>query len=254
MEVPNFWDNMAKRYPRFDDTSMCQDVNRILDWCRSLGVSFEGKRILDIGAGTGTIAIPLAQQGAFLTAIDVSQSMLEHLKQDAKALSLDSRILIYHSDWETFPLTESYDFVIASMTPAISNEAHIDKMLSAARSLGLYVGWGAYRNNDLVKELLEAHHYQEKPCEAAGCMNTARFIDVLKQKHIAFHYAYFETSWTDAYDFEAAKEYAYDQLRRKSIIPDERSVEAVLKRHIKNKKVQVTTKAEKGMVLWNVTE
>ena len=54
----NFWDNMAKRYPRFNDASMCKDVNHILNWCQNKNVSFDGASILDIGAGTGTMAAP----------------------------------------------------------------------------------------------------------------------------------------------------------------------------------------------------
>jgi len=28
-----FWDNMTKRYPRFNDASISKDIHPILNWC-----------------------------------------------------------------------------------------------------------------------------------------------------------------------------------------------------------------------------
>ena len=55
---------------------------------------------------------------------------------------------------------------------------------------------------------------------------------------------------TDTYSVEDAKEYAYDQLKRKELVPNEEIVERVLKEHMIKEKVHVTTEAEKGIVLW----
>ncbi|MDD5405319.1 MAG: hypothetical protein PHE73_00070 [Sulfurovaceae bacterium] len=54
----NFWDNMATRYPRYDDDSMSKDVNTMLDFAKENGVDFKEANVLDIGCGTGTVAIP----------------------------------------------------------------------------------------------------------------------------------------------------------------------------------------------------
>ena len=45
-------------------------------------------------------------------------------------------------------------------------------------------------------------------------------------------------------------EYAYDQLKRKDITPNEAIVESILATFMKDGKVHVTTEAEKGMILW----
>lgn len=248
----NFWDNMAKRYPRFYDASMRQDVNRIIDWCQAQNVSFAGKSILDIGAGTGTIAIPLAQKGAYVTAIDVSKSMLDALQEDAKQEGIENKICIRRSDWDSFKFDEPYDIVIASMTPAISDDQKINKMLKASKHMGIYVGWGSYRHNKLVDALVDAHHVKKDECSSAGCFRAAQFIEFLNKNRIPYVSQFFETSWTDAYDLEEAKAYAYDQLKRKEIVPDENIVEEVLNRFIEKGKVYVTTEAEKGIVLWKV--
>jgi len=41
----------------------------------------KGKKILDVGAGTGRLSLPLFNEGALVTALDVSAEMLKLLKQ-----------------------------------------------------------------------------------------------------------------------------------------------------------------------------
>ncbi|QIR75738.2 class I SAM-dependent methyltransferase [Sulfurospirillum diekertiae] len=248
----NFWDNMAKRYPRFNDITMSQDVNHILNWCQNKNVSFEGASILDIGAGTGTIAIPLAQKGAQVTAMDISEGMLAALNEDAKEQGLSAKVSTHQSDWDSFPLNQKYDIVIASMTPAISDLQKIEKMLGATKGIGIYVGWGKYRINKLVEALVKAHTKEEEDCASGGCIKANQFIEILKEKNIPFESDFFATSWVDMYTFDEAKEYSYDQLKRKEITPDEEIVESILVSFLKDDKVHVKTEAEKGMVLWNV--
>lgn len=248
----NFWDNMAKRYPRFNDASMSKDVNHILSWCQERNVSFQGASILDIGAGTGTIAIPLAQKGAHVTAMDISEGMLAALNEDAKEQGITEKVRTHQSDWDSFPLTEKYDIVIASMTPAISDLPKIEKMIDATKGLGIYVGWGKYRINKLVEALVKAHVSAEEDCASAGCIKAAQFIDILDEKNIPYESGFFATSWCESYSFEEAKEYAYDQLKRKEITPNEEIVESILVANLEGDKVQVMTEAEKGIILWRV--
>lgn len=248
----NFWDNMAKRYPRFNEPSMSKDVNHIIRWCQARNVSFDDASILDIGAGTGSFAIPLAQKGAQVMAIDLSQGMLDALSEDATTYGVKENITIQQSGWDTFDLQDSYDIVIASMTPAISDLEKVEKMFSASKGIGLYVGWGRFRNNKLVNALVDAHKIVEEDCASAGCIKALQFIEILKEKNIPHEYDFFETSWTDTYTFEDAKEYAYDQLGRKEITPDDAIVESVLLSFLHDDKVHVTTEAEKGMILWKI--
>ncbi|MDD3343895.1 MAG: class I SAM-dependent methyltransferase [Sulfurospirillaceae bacterium] len=248
----NFWDNMAKRYPRFNDASMSKDVNHILSWCQERNVSFEGTTILDIGAGTGTIAIPLAQKGAHVTAMDISEGMLAALNEDAKEQGLSAKVSTHQSDWDSFPLSQQYDIVIASMTPAISDLQKIEKMLGATKGIGIYVGWGKYRINKLVEALVKAHTKEEEDCASGGCIKAAQFIDILDERNITYESSFFATSWCDTYSFEEAREYAYDQLKRKEITPNEEIVESILISNLEGDKVQITTEAEKGIILWRV--
>lgn len=248
----NFWDNMAKRYPRFNDASMSKDVNHILNWCQTKNVSFEGASILDIGAGTGAMAIPLALKGAHVTAMDISEGMLAALNEDAHETGIQKHIHTHQSDWDSFPVNQKFDIVIASMTPAISDLPKIEKMIAATKKLGIYVGWGKYRINKLVEALVEAHTKVEEDCASAGCIKAAQFIDILEEKNIPYESSFFATSWSESYSFDEAKEYAYDQLKRKEIVPNEAIVESILVANLEGDKVQVMTEAEKGIILWKV--
>lgn len=69
-----------------------------------------GKEILDIGAGTGRLAIQLARAGAMVTALDVSSSMLDKLKQKAP-----SKIKLVVGDAENLPFADnSFDLMVAA--------------------------------------------------------------------------------------------------------------------------------------------
>jgi len=58
-----------------------------------------GKRLLDLGCGTGNITIPLAQLGYQITAVDLSAEMLAQAARKSRALGLDI-------DWQQQDMTD----------------------------------------------------------------------------------------------------------------------------------------------------
>ena len=67
-----------------------------------------GSRILDIGAGTGRMSIPLSNLGYQITAVDASKEMLRILKtKDTK-----KQIEIHHSKLQDLALDKKYDTVL----------------------------------------------------------------------------------------------------------------------------------------------
>lgn len=68
-----------------------------------------GKKVLDVGAGTGRLSVPLYKLGADVTALDVSAGMLEVLKK--KNHSIQTVV----GEAESLPFAnEVFDFVVAS--------------------------------------------------------------------------------------------------------------------------------------------
>jgi SAM-dependent methyltransferase len=245
----SFWDNMAKTYPHYDDESMSKDVNRILNWARERGVNFENNSVLDIGCGTGTIAIPLALEGATVTGVDVSEAMISLFSADIESLNLKKSIQTHQSTWGDFNVSKTYDVVIASMTPAISSTEHIDKMIDSTDDKGLYVGWGAYRNNIFLEELCTLHNVIRKT--SGGCVKAKQFIEYLQEKDLDLDYEYFDSSWQDEYSVEKAIEYACEQLEFRQVKPQKELINKILPKFTCNDKVIIETKAQKGVIMFS---
>lgn len=71
-----------------------------------------GKRILDLGCGTGNYAIELARRGAIVTGIDASTDMLGTAKEKARAAGLQIDFLAGKA--EDMPLkTGSFDALVS---------------------------------------------------------------------------------------------------------------------------------------------
>ena len=58
------------------------------------GIGHAGQRILDIGSGTGALAIPFARQGAQVTAVDLSEGQLNEAREKAAKLAVDIRFIV----------------------------------------------------------------------------------------------------------------------------------------------------------------
>ncbi|UCG02164.1 MAG: class I SAM-dependent methyltransferase [Candidatus Heimdallarchaeota archaeon] len=75
----------------------------------------EAETILDIGAGTGRIAIPLAERGVKIVCIEPSPSMRkEFLKKLQNRPELEDRITLVAGDVQTFRLAEIFSVVFLS--------------------------------------------------------------------------------------------------------------------------------------------
>jgi SAM-dependent methyltransferase len=90
------------------------DVNFYRDLAKKrLG---EGGRILELGAGTGRVTIPLARDGHRVTALDQAPTMLARLGSRALAApaAVRDRIEIVRGELCTFELGETFPLVIAA--------------------------------------------------------------------------------------------------------------------------------------------
>lgn len=73
------------------------------------GYLASGKTVCDCGCGTGSLAIPMAEEGATVYASDISQGMVESSKERAIASGVEDKCVFTQSDLES--VEGSYDVV-----------------------------------------------------------------------------------------------------------------------------------------------
>ncbi|ABK83253.1 class I SAM-dependent methyltransferase [Campylobacter fetus] len=253
MSNANAWDDMSNSYPRYNDSAMKKDVNFVLNWCEEIGVRFEGKSIIDIGCGTGTVAIPLASKGAKVCGIDLSPGMLEVLENDAKTLGIDSLITTFISDWDSYEIKDKFDIVLTSLTPALHSDENVIKAFSAAKDIGIYVGWGDYKKSKFLDILIDSHKQTpQKPVR--GCIKAAQFKDILDKNGILFKTTSFESSWENKLSMDQAINYSNAILKRCELIPDSKIIDEVLAKFQQNDKVIISTDAQKSIILYAISD
>lgn len=76
------------------------------------GLSFSGKRVLDLGTGTGTSALYAAKEGAISVGVEVSKTAIEVARANAHKLALDVEFIV--GDVLELELNKKFDLVIDS--------------------------------------------------------------------------------------------------------------------------------------------
>src|SRR5690348_9773132 len=71
-----------------------------------------GEEVLDIGTGTGVVAITAARAGAHVTAIDLTPVLVEHARENSQVAGVD--VAWHEGDAEDLPFPDaSFDVVIS---------------------------------------------------------------------------------------------------------------------------------------------
>ena len=106
--MPNAHDSWAWVYDEVYEKSFGSFYANLTSQTLSVvdGLLAPGSSILDVGAGTGRLAIPLSDRGYSIVAIDASKPMLDVLRSKDPA----SRIHTVHTKLQELALKDQFDF------------------------------------------------------------------------------------------------------------------------------------------------
>lgn len=132
------WNKMAGDFAeRTSEKDAGDKRQKTLAWLSQIGAFQAGAKILDIGAGPGNWALPLARQGAKVTALEPAEAMIDILVAQAGVDDIVD-IEIRQATWQEIDLDAlgwrgGFDLVFASMTPGVDGPKMLQKMIAASK-------------------------------------------------------------------------------------------------------------------------
>lgn len=148
----DFWDNWARALPaKAEHSGYAEEVMNRLRLAPEYSV-------LDVGAGTGALAIPLAKRVRRVTALDQSRVMLEMTEKNTKSEGLIN-ITTLNLDWTRAQIDRDFqrhDVVVVSRSlPSGTDITKSLRLIDSAARRSCYITWKANGYDELESELSE---------------------------------------------------------------------------------------------------
>jgi SAM-dependent methyltransferase len=152
-----FWDSASVSYDEGIDDNARVSLGKIIETFHRNDIIEPGIRILDIGCGTGELALALAHEGADVTAMDFSEGMLKCLDEKLSP-ELRKKVTLVKADWQNIDLTarnwiKLFDLAVASMTPALRDPDALFRMQEVSNGWCFLKGWAQRRRNMILEGL-----------------------------------------------------------------------------------------------------
>jgi len=132
---------------------------RIIRWIEGQNIDLAGLRVLDIGAASGGFSVPFAKRGAWVTAVEPNQPLLELLRENTEELNREeTRVEIVPLAFEDIDIAakgwqQAYDLVFVSMCPTITDWESVERVLACAKQY-CYISLSAGgREHSLLNEV-----------------------------------------------------------------------------------------------------
>jgi ubiquinone/menaquinone biosynthesis C-methylase UbiE len=152
-----------------------------------------GKSVLDCGCGTGFISATLSQNGAKVTAFDLSNGMLKVAQKRASSWKLD--IPLVESAFEKLPFKDnSFDFVVGAMILHHTElEGAVSEIKRVLKKDGKILFLETQLRNVFLRTLVESPIYKIRflrhgsPCEKPLTLKSLKYIKS-EFTGVRFHY------------------------------------------------------------------
>ncbi len=208
----SFWRDMAGRFGKFPLPRWDKDgFLRLLD----ASVDFdEGMRVMDIGCGTGTYAIPLSERVKEVTAVDISPEMLDYARVNAAQNHRDN-IDFVCADWIGVDLIERrwekrFDLVIAHNSPAIADTSAFEKMIASSNKY-CFLAKPTRRNDSVTAKLSEllGHSGDKNSVDESMMISFA----ILWYRGLLPEIHHFQTKWRMKKTLDEATEFYINKMK-----------------------------------------
>jgi len=242
-----YWDSRAANYPRPFGRSNAGKTRRMLRLLAGLGVRFAGKRLLDIGCGTGVYALPLAKTAAGVLGVDSSAAMLAVYRAERRARGIRNAPCL-RAEWARLPAARvkgRFDIAFASMTAAVKTRGDLLKM-EAAAPLCVYIGWAGLRRNALLERVYAAHGVEYKAPEGEE-----RALALLKALGRRPRVLRVSDSWTKAASAAETLHELEISMRVNGARFDPELSKKLLRPFTRGGKVRQLTRARKAVIVWS---
>lgn len=152
------WNKRAYRFARNTDNENNKSRRKaVFKFLKDCNIDLKGATILDIGAGPGNYALPMARQAKQVVVLDPAVSMLKIIQERAEREGLDN--IDYCSDpWEEIDLDHlgwrrKFDLVFASVSPGVRDVPTLMRMMEACRGYCYISKFAGQRRNNIQDKI-----------------------------------------------------------------------------------------------------
>ena len=214
----DFWNKRARSFPGHRDGDTYQA--KVLEIIEKNGVSFDGLTVLDLGCGSGAYSIRLAKKAKILTALDISDGMLENLKKSAEENGIKN-IEYINADWSEYFPDKKFDIIFASLTPALKDENSVEKVINYSKKWFINIVFASPMTNDLLQGLFEIHNLEQKSRNKFEPVAENYFI----KNNLKFSKYFLKGQWETLRNYEEMTNNCYDIIKAHGEEPNMEKIE-----------------------------
>ena len=166
-------------YARFYDWENAQTVQRrdVAFW-RRLAAAADG-RVLELGCGTGRIAVPIAKDGITLTGVDRSAPMLDRARRRAARARLGQRLALVRADIRHLPFRDRRFGLVMAPYGILQSLVRERDLMAVLASVHRVLARGGRFGIDLVPDLPKWAEYEGRRT-LSGAMGTRTRVSLVE--------------------------------------------------------------------------